>query len=256
MKYNNHIFDVGAFNGLDGLILALKNKDMMVHAFEANPELIKSIKENKKKIENFKKIKITNYRINNYAVTDKNCTCTFNIAKNPTVSSLKKFSKNIDISWPGYREKHCTFIKKINVKGITLKKYCEQNKIERINYLHVDTQGNDLKVLKGLKKKIYIVASGVLEASVSKKKALYQNNHTISEVKKFLKNKEFKIFKIMAIDENIKNEKNIYFYNNKVKFKKKAHTNYNLRHFRRIVDNNTNLKDKLINKIKIFTRLN
>ena len=60
----------------------------------------------------------------------------------------------------------------------------------------------------------------------------------------------------MAIDENIKNEKNIYFYNNKVKFKKKAHTNYNLRHFRRIVDNNTNLKDKLINKIKIFTRLN
>ena len=100
------------------------------------------------------------------------------------------------------------------------------------------------------------MASGVLEASVSKKKALYQNNHTISEVKKFLKNKKFKIFKIMAIDENIKNEKNIYFYNNKVKFKKKAHTNYNLRHFRRIVDNNTNLKDKLINKIKIFTRLN
>ena len=88
-------------------------------------------------------------------MTDKNCTCTFNIAKNPTVSSLKKFSKNIDISWPGYREKHCTFIKKINVKGITLKKYCEQNKIERINYLHVDTQGNDLKVLKGLKKNLH-----------------------------------------------------------------------------------------------------
>ena len=25
MKYKNNIFDVGAFNGLDGLILAIKN---------------------------------------------------------------------------------------------------------------------------------------------------------------------------------------------------------------------------------------
>ena len=40
----------------------------MVHAFEANPNLIKEIKRNKKKIELFKKIKIKNYKINNYAV--------------------------------------------------------------------------------------------------------------------------------------------------------------------------------------------
>ena len=55
MKYNEHIFDIGAFNGLDGIILALKNKEMMVHAFEANPELIKTIKDNKKKLKNTKR---------------------------------------------------------------------------------------------------------------------------------------------------------------------------------------------------------
>ena len=49
MKYKNNIFDVGAFNGLDGLILAIKNPESMVHAFEANPNLIKEIKRNKKK---------------------------------------------------------------------------------------------------------------------------------------------------------------------------------------------------------------
>ena len=96
MKYKEHIFDVGAFNGLDGLILAIKNKNMKVHAFEANPELIKIIKRNKKKIEKFKNIKIKNYKINNFAVSDKNKFFKFNIAKNPTVSSLYKFSKNID----------------------------------------------------------------------------------------------------------------------------------------------------------------
>ena len=48
MRFFNHIFDIGAFNGLDGIILALKNKNVMVHAFEANPDLIKIISENKK----------------------------------------------------------------------------------------------------------------------------------------------------------------------------------------------------------------
>ena len=68
MIYKKNIFDIGAFNGLDGLIMALKNPEVMVHAFEANPELIKVIKNNKKKIENYKKIKIKNYKINNFAV--------------------------------------------------------------------------------------------------------------------------------------------------------------------------------------------
>ena len=165
MKYKNNIFDVGAFNGLDGLILAIKNPESMVHAFEANPNLIKEIKRNKKKIELFKKIKIKNYKINNYAVSNKNSFLKFNIAKNPTVSSLNEFSNNIDITWPGYREAHCTVVKKIRVKSITLEKYCNDNKINIINYLHVDTQGSDLKVLKGLKKKIEIVQKGVLEAA-------------------------------------------------------------------------------------------
>ena len=44
MVYKEHIFDIGAFNGLDGLILALKNSNMLVHIFEANPEMIKIIK--------------------------------------------------------------------------------------------------------------------------------------------------------------------------------------------------------------------
>ena len=211
MKYKNNIFDVGAFNGLDGLILAIKNPESMVHAFEANPNLIKEIKRNKKKIELFKKIKIKNYKINNYAVSNKNSFLKFNIAKNPTVSSLNEFSNNIDKTWPGYREAHCTVVKKIRVKSITLEKYCNDNKINIINYLHVDTQGSDLKVLKGLKKKIKIVQKGVLEAALNLKNSLYKKNHTIKEAKFFLMKNKFKILKIEDVDENIKNEKNIFY---------------------------------------------
>lgn len=252
MKYKDHIFDVGAFNGLDGLILALKNKDMMIHAFEANPFLIKLIKKNKKKIEKFKNLKIKNYIINNLAVSNKDRFYIFNIAKNPTVSSLKKFSSNIDKTWPGYREQHCTFVKKVKIRGITLKKYCKKNNIDRINYLHIDTQGNDLNVLKGLDNKIHIVQRGVLEASISKKKALYQNNHTINETKKFLENKKFTITKILPIDENIKNEKNIFFSNQNINYQKKVKNDYKLRYFYRIINDKLNIKDKVFNKIENF----
>ena len=42
------IFDVGAFDGADGIMLALKNKNYFVYAFEANPYQYNIIKSNKK----------------------------------------------------------------------------------------------------------------------------------------------------------------------------------------------------------------
>ena len=247
MKNSNNIFDVGAFNGLDGIILAFKNPNIMVHAFEANPDLIKIIKINKKKIELYKKIKINNYKINNYAVTNKNCLLKFNVAKNPTVSSLNNFSKNIEKTWPGYKEAHCTVIKKIKVKGITLEKYILDNNIKKINYLHIDTQGSDLNVLKGLKRHIGIVDGGVLEAAVDKKNSLYQSNHTVKETKKFLYEKKFIISKVESVDENIDKEKNIYFHRKNIK---KINTKYNMRYFNRIISNRLTFKDKFFDKIK------
>ncbi len=245
MKYKDHIFDIGAYNGLDGIALALKNKDVMIHAFEANPELIKIIKENKKKIEKFLNISIKNYKILNLAVSDRRKLFQFNIAKNPTVSSLNKFSKNLEKTWPGYREAHCTIIKKVKVKGITLNEYCTKNHIFKINYLHIDTQGNDLKVLQGLKKKIDIVERGVLEAAINKKNALYTNNHTVKDVKKFFNKKKFEIDKILSVNIDNSNEKNIFFYKKNINFKKDLNLNYNLRYFNRIITNKVNLKDKI-----------
>lgn len=245
MKYKNHIFDIGAYNGLDGIALALKNKDTMIHAFEANPALIKQIKENKKKIEKFLKVNIKNYKILNFAVSNKKKLYQFNIAKNPTVSSLNKFSKNMEKTWPGYKDAHCTIIKKVKVQGITLNEYCKKNKIFKINYLHVDTQGNDLKVLQGLKKRISIVERGVLEAAVNQKNALYKNNHTIKDVKKFFNKTKFEIDKILSVNAENSNEKNIFFYKKNKNIKKKLKLNYNLRYLNRIITNNVNIKDKL-----------
>jgi len=45
------IFDVGAYDGADGLMLALKNPYCLIYAFEANPEQYKIINNNKNILE-------------------------------------------------------------------------------------------------------------------------------------------------------------------------------------------------------------
>ena len=252
MKYHNHILDVGAYNGVDGLALAINNPNFLVHAFEANPDLIDLIKENKKKIEKYKKKEICNYIINNCAVSNTEGILDFYITKNPTVSSLNKFSENLDNSWEGYKEEHFKYVKKIKVKVITLEQYCLDNKINNINYLHIDTQGNDLKVLKGLKKKIDILEQGVLEAAVSKEMSLYEGNHTVDDVKRYLIKENFKILKIENIDNNIKNEKNIFFLKENLKLNKNVILKYNLRYYNRIISGRVNFKDRFLDNLRIF----
>ena len=137
----------------------------------------------------------------------------------------------------------------INILSLEMK--CKiKNKIEKISYIHIDTQGNDLKVLKGLKKKIKIIEKGVLEAAVNKKISLYQNTHTVNEVQKFLKKNNFNISKIVSAEKNISNEKNIFFYNKSINSKNLIKTKYNLAHFERIISKSTHFLDYLINKVE------
>ncbi len=239
------IFDIGAFDGIDGLALAIKNPKFKVFAFEANPDLVKKIYENKTVIENRIGRKIFNYQVFNKAVSNNNKKDTFFISKNPTGSSLKKFSPDLDKTWPGYRKTHFHVVKKINVDVITLESFCEKNQINFINYLHIDTQGNDLNVLKGLGRFIQVVQKGVLEAAIDKKNALYENNHTVSEVKSFFKIHNFDIENISHVDMNIKNEVNIKFINRKISKKIRVNLKYNPRYFLRVITKRTYLKDDI-----------
>ena len=78
------IFDVGAFDGSDGLMLALKNKNHFIYAFEANLDQYKIIKKNKSILENRIGKKIINYEILNFAVSNlNNINKYFYVAKTP-----------------------------------------------------------------------------------------------------------------------------------------------------------------------------
>ena len=85
----------------------------------------------------------------------------------------------------------------------------------------------------------------MLEAAVNKKNALYSYNHTIKDVKKFFNKKKFEIDKILSVNAENFNEKNIFFYKKNINIKKKLKLNYNLRYLNRIITNKVNIKDKL-----------
>jgi FkbM family methyltransferase len=88
---NKIIFDVGAYDGIDGLALAIKNPKCTVYAFEANPVLFEKINYNKLKIEKRIGKRVSNYKAINKAVSNIDKQGDFLISKNPTSSSLKEF---------------------------------------------------------------------------------------------------------------------------------------------------------------------
>jgi FkbM family methyltransferase len=207
------VFDVGA-NNANETRKFLEN-GAVVYAFEPNPIMCKDMKlrlgENPK------------FHLVETAVSDYNGTSEFflsgpnNIQEpfNHTLgypnygsSSLLEFEEGLDKTWPG-RLDFKPFIK-TPVNVIRLDNFIKENNISRIDYLHVDTQGCDLAVLRGLGEFLSIVEKGVIEAPTSKTVSLYKKSHTMIEALKFLKEQNFNIDDIESNTPE-ENEVNIYF---------------------------------------------
>lgn len=245
------IFDIGAFDGLDGLMLSMLNKDKIVFAFEANPNLKKKIFTNKKKIEEYFKSKIKNYFLINMAVSNTNKKVHFYILKNSATSSILKPKNNLHSFWKKNKDLSINKIykshkieNKVRVKSIKLKDFCEKKKISEISYLHCDTQGNDLNVFKSLGNKYKLINKGVLETIRSSKLSLYHQSSTLEEVKKLFNYWDFTIIKIKEFHKN-NPERDVYFINKYFKGDKKIilPTYRQARFFKRIINDKTKAKD-------------
>ena len=238
------IFDVGAYDGADGLMLALKNPYYLIYAFEANPEQYKIINNNKNILENRIGKKIKNYQVFNFAISNIKKNVFFYISKNPTVSSLNNYRKNVFKSWPGFQE-HFSIKNKIKIKTVTLEDFCKKNNIENISYLHCDSQGNDLNVLKGMGRYISKLTGGNIESAVKKNRSIYRNNHTLKQVKDYLYKNHFKITKIESIHGTMGNEVNVFFKKKSILFNNDINLNYNCRYLQRVFSSKTYFKDNI-----------
>lgn len=195
------IFDIGANDGSSFLDIAVFFPWVTIYAFEPTPYLIEILKKQSKKLKNYNIIPV--------AVSNQSGYAEFKIAGQGDwgCSSFLEFSDNLEYTWPDRTDFKVTEV--VNVQTIRLDDFLIKNNINKIDLLHIDTQGTDLIVLQSLGELLNKVNSGVVEVPQSSKVMLYKNQHTKDEMINFLKNKNFEIWKIT----HQQNENNLYFRN-------------------------------------------
>jgi len=186
---------IGSNYNLEFLQEALEDKNLLVYSFEPNPKIVKQCITNN--------IIPNNYNLIEKAVSNKKGKFKFNISNDSysVFSSLNKIKR-----------KNNLFFENIFVETITMKDFIELEKIKEIEYLHIDSQGSDLDVLKGFGSKIDIVKEGVCESMAPDLDwTLYENQSSFEDFQEFFFSKGFDISYKPNTGGIGENEVNIFF---------------------------------------------
>lgn len=187
------VIDVGAADGTSCIHWMDKDPDnTTIWAFEPRPEAASALFINSKKF--------SNYHVVQKAVSDFTGKAKFNVSVQGECSSLNEFSEDLKTS------------ETVEVDVIRLEDFVNEFKIEKIDLLHVDAQGNDLEVLMGLGEKVTIVGSGVIEMARTHAVKLYKDQkYDMNDAIDFLNKNGFRIHSIKPNDQWC-NEVNIMFF--------------------------------------------
>jgi FkbM family methyltransferase len=125
---------------------------------------------------------IKNYTLVDVAVSDFNGKAEFNVAGQMDwgCSSLGEFSENLELTWPGRIDFKVTHTLEVDV--IRLDRLLSDIDFKCIQFLHCDTQGSDLSVLRGLGKYRDFLKRGVVECATSKSCRLYKEQHVLEDL--------------------------------------------------------------------------
>ena len=192
------IVEVGANWGGDTKRFADESNNF-VYAFEPTPELFDHL------CETFSSY--SNVKILPFAVDEEEGEAIFNIAGTGDwgCSSLYTFDPEIHEKWEGRPDFH--FTNQVTVEKKRLDNFINENNIDSIDYLWVDAQGNDFKVMKSLGDKINIVKEGKCEGSYSVD--LYVNTeNNVNDIVEWLTDKGFKC---KIVPDNVGKEADVHF---------------------------------------------
>ena len=184
------IVDVGSHKGEYISNITKNFKFEIIYAFEPNPEIFQILK---KKFTNNNNIKINNFGIgdfNDVKILNNNLessSTTFNQLN----TKSKYFKKKYFLLNPFKLKK---IINPVKIEVIKLKKYINDNNINKIDLLKIDTEGYELKVLKGLEDNINLVNYIHLDHHFDD---MIIKNYKLSDIHDYLKKNNFeKVFKI------------------------------------------------------------
>jgi FkbM family methyltransferase len=197
------LFDVGAHIGQDSLTITENNPEVICHAFEPTPELARLLR-----IATEARNMKDRYHVHECAISDFDGVEIFRMVDGDTGSaSLNEFSDNLNETWPGRTDFSVRGTKEVNVYRLDTWLNTFGPEITKIDHLHIDAQGSDLAVLRGLGEKISMVQSGVVEVPQEDNLRLYKGQHTKQEALDFIEQNNFVIDNITSQV----NEENLFF---------------------------------------------
>lgn len=105
--------------------------------------------------------------------------------------SLYPFVPGIEKRWPDRKDLRSTG--QTTVEVTRLDTFLRAEDIQQVDFLHVDAQGADLAVLRGLGRLARRVRAGVVETAAARDRALYQGQHTIPDIYRWLYTHGFRV---------------------------------------------------------------
>jgi FkbM family methyltransferase len=187
------ILDIGGCEGEESIRYSKLFPNAQIFVFEplpSNQELIKT---------NISNYDIENVKLFSVALSDKDGISEFYVSSGHPEDQTKELdwdfgNKSSSLLEPEISTIHkwLKFKDKIEVPTMTLNTFVEENKIEKIDFVHMDVQGAELKVLVGAKdnlKKINAIWLEVADISI------YKNQVLRKEIENFMKKNRFSLVK-------------------------------------------------------------
>lgn len=174
--------DVGAHVGEETLKQALENPELKVYAFE--PNLSAAVK---------LMGRAANYFVLPMAVAETEGTAELHVNAFQAASSLLPINEGTRQSWIGGGELKVE--SKVIVPTIRLDTFMRLMKIEKVDFLKIDTQGMDLSVVRSAGERLSDIEKITLEVDVTPQR-LYSGAPSKDEVVAFLNQAGFSLFAI------------------------------------------------------------
>jgi FkbM family methyltransferase len=167
------IVQVGAHAGNDALIAACRQHGHRLYMFEPNPRRVAELMQKA----GGSSTVITVPK----AVSTVEGHATFNIASYDDCSSLQPFAENADQTWvhEWHPYKHFEMVDQVDVEVVRLDTFMKAHDIATIDFLLIDAQGEDLRVVESLGERVRDVKKIQMEINIHA--PLYQNSFGMDE---------------------------------------------------------------------------
>lgn len=202
------IVDIGASNGVYSLKWAKKYPKGTVFAIEPLPASFNELKKRSRGIKNIECFQM--------AIDSENGHKKFHISKYHNSSSLLPFVEENTHKWKAppnaLGRQMFQYEDIIKVRTQRLDSFLTQHNIKTVDFLKIDTQGNDFNVIKSLGNRIEDIKEVVLEVQIIPYE-LYKGAPTKKEVVDYMTNHGFNIHRVQKWSQN--QEENIWFINSK-----------------------------------------